>query len=58
MSITELELLNASKAGDVHKVKAVLTATPTVDVNKQNPADVRDDLDAQTAVWWGDCVVV
>ncbi len=58
MDTTELELHNASKAGDVSKVKAVLTATPTVDVNKQNPDDVRDDCVMQTAaadtlkVWW------
>ncbi len=50
MNTTELELYNASKAGDVSKVKAVLTATPTVDVNKQNPEDVRDDCVMQTTV--------
>jgi hypothetical protein len=50
MNTTELELYNASKAGDVSKVKAVLAATPTVDVNKQNPDDVRDDCVMQTAV--------
>ena len=50
MNTTELQLYNASKAGDVSKVKAVLTATPTVDVNKQNPKDVRDDCVMQTAV--------
>jgi hypothetical protein len=41
MNTTELELYNASKAGDVSKVKAVLTATPTFDVNKKNPGEVR-----------------
>ena len=58
MNTTELELYNASKAGDVSKVKAVLTATPTVDVNKQNPDDVRDDCVMQTAVVVTWCVVV
>jgi hypothetical protein len=43
MNFTELELYTASKAGDVSKVKAVLNATPTVNVNKKNPRDVRDD---------------
>ncbi len=57
MSTTELELYNASKAGDVSKVKAVLTATPTVDVNKQNP-NVGDDCVMQTAVVVTWCVVV
>ncbi len=60
MNTTELELYNASKAGDVGKVKTVLTATPTVDVDKQNPDDVRDDCVMRTAevgdtvcgVWW------
>ena len=41
MDAAELELYNASQAGDVGKVKAVLTATPTVNVNKQNPKAVR-----------------
>ncbi len=58
MNTTELELYNASQAGDVGKVKAVLTATPTVDVNKQNPEDVRDDCVMQTAVVITWCVVV
>jgi hypothetical protein len=58
MNTTELQLYNASKAGDVSKVKAVLTATPTVDVNKQNPNDVRDDCVMQTAVVVTWCVVV
>ncbi len=43
-------MYDASQAGDVSTVKAVLTATPTVDVNKQNPNDVRDDCVMQTAV--------
>jgi hypothetical protein len=50
MNTTELELYNASQVGDVGKVKTVLTATPTVDVNKQNPEDVRDDYVMQTTV--------
>ncbi len=50
MNTTELELYNASKAGDVGKVKAVLTATSPVDVNKQNRDDVRDGCVMQTAV--------
>ena len=58
MNTTELELYNASQAGDVSKVKAVLTATPTVNVNKQNPNDVRDDCVMQTAVVVTWCVVV
>ncbi len=41
MNADELQLYNASKAGDVEEVKAVLTATPNVDVNKQTPHDVR-----------------
>ena len=41
MNASELELYNASGAGDVGKVKAVLTATPTVNVNWHNPDDVR-----------------
>ncbi len=58
MNTTELQLYKASKAGDVSKVKAVLTTTPTVNVNKQNPNDVRDDCVMQTAVVGTWCVVV
>jgi hypothetical protein len=58
MDTTELELYNASKTGDVSKVKAVLTATPAVDVNWHNPSDVRDDCVMQTAVVDIGCVVV
>jgi hypothetical protein len=58
MNTTELELYNASKAGDVSKVKAVLTATPTVDVNKRNLRDVRDGCVMQTAAVRTHCVAV
>ncbi len=50
MNTIEMELYDASKAGDVSQVKAVLTATPTMDVNKHNPDDVRDDCVMQTAM--------
>ncbi len=57
MSTPELELYNASQAGDVGKVKAVLTAAPTVDVNKQNRSAVRDDRLKHTASSYGDTVL-
>ncbi len=57
MNTRELELYNASQVGDVANLKAVLTATPSVNVNKQNPDDVSDDRVMQTnggeyMVWW------